>query len=63
MAGVPIEEREDFPDVGARARRLMRFEHDLRAWLETPDGRFAAWHARRLVEAEAPEPTPRAHSG
>ena len=25
---------------------LGRFERDLRAWLETPEGRFAAWRAR-----------------
>ena len=48
---MPIEEREDFPHVGARARRFTRFERDLRAWLQTPHGQFAAWHARQVVEA------------
>lgn len=43
-------ERQDFPDVGSRARRFKRFERDLRAWLETPEGRFAAWRARQAVE-------------
>ena len=54
MVKVPIEEREQFPRVGARARCLKRFERDLEAWLDTPAGRFAAWHARRtVVEARA----------
>jgi tellurite resistance protein len=26
---------------------LERFEHDLARWLQTPQGRFAAFHARR----------------
>jgi hypothetical protein len=58
MAPVPIEEREDFPHVGSRARRFKRFERDLHRWLQTPEGRFAMWHARRVFgEAEAnPEP-------
>jgi hypothetical protein len=51
MMGVPIEEREEFPHVGSRARRFKRFERDLHAWLATPQGRFAAWHARRQIEA------------
>jgi hypothetical protein len=45
-----IEEREQFPRAGARARRFKRFERDLRAWLQTPDGQFAAWRARRQLE-------------
>jgi hypothetical protein len=54
MVRVPIEEREDFPHVGARARQFKRFERDLHRWLQTPEGRFATWHARRVVgEAEA----------
>lgn len=47
---VQPEERQNFPDVGSRARRFKRFERDLRAWLETPEGRFAAWRARQAVE-------------
>lgn len=37
----------DFPRFGARARAWSRFERDLRAWLETPEGRFATWRAAR----------------
>lgn len=35
----------EFPDHGARARRFARFERDLAAWLDTPEGQFAVWHA------------------
>ena len=38
-------ETEMFPEYGARARCWVRFERDLREWLETPDGRFATWRA------------------
>jgi hypothetical protein len=55
MTAVPIEEREDFPHVGSRARRFQRFERDLREWLQTPKGRFAAWHARQVVAEPEPE--------
>jgi hypothetical protein len=48
---MPHEERQDFPLVGARARRFRRFERDLEAWLATPEGRFAAWYARALIQA------------
>ena len=44
-----------FPEYGARARRWNRFERDLRAWLETPEGRFAEWRAREATAAAAPE--------
>ena len=44
-----------FPEYGARARRWNRFERDLRAWLETPEGRFAEWRARAATTAAAPE--------
>ena len=45
---VPLEElSEEFPTCGFRARRWLRFERDLQAWLETPEGRFAAWEAAR----------------
>ena len=43
------EERHDFPLVGARARCLNRFERDFERWLQTPEGRFAKWHAERVV--------------
>jgi hypothetical protein len=46
MHDVRTGEREGFPRYGARARIWGRFERDLRAWLETPEGRFAAWRAR-----------------
>ena len=45
----PIEEREEFPTGGFRARRWLRFERDLQAWLDTPEGRFAAWDATQAV--------------
>jgi hypothetical protein len=44
-------DREQFPRAGYRARRFKRFERDLQAWLSTPDGRFAAWRARRQIQA------------
>jgi hypothetical protein len=47
MAVMP---NDDFPRAGSRARRMQRFERDLRAWLRTPEGRFAAWEARRQIE-------------
>ena len=44
----PVEElAEAFPTCGFRARRWLRFERDLDAWLATPEGRFAAWEAAR----------------
>ena len=57
---MPHEERDSFPEVGARARALKRFERDLQAWLGTPDGRFAQWDAQRAVSgcavgAQAPD--------
>jgi hypothetical protein len=56
MNVVPPEERSDFPRAGYRARRWLRFERDLRAWLATPDGRFASWRAERDVAGEQREP-------
>jgi hypothetical protein len=44
-------DRDQFPRTGSRARRFKRFERDLQAWLSTPEGRFAAWRARRQIEA------------
>ena len=49
MIDAPIEEREEFPTAGFRARRWLRFERDLQAWLDTPEGRFAAWDATQAV--------------
>lgn len=53
------EHAEEFPHVGFRARRWLRFERDLRAWLETPEGRFEAWCAQQRVTQE-PAPAPQA---
>jgi hypothetical protein len=38
---------------------LKRFERDLRSWLETPEGRFAAWHAEQTVAEPHPAPADR----
>jgi hypothetical protein len=46
-----VDREQQFPRAGYRARRFKRFERDLQAWLATPEGRFAAWHARRQIEA------------
>ena len=54
METVPLEELADFPRTGARARRQQRFERDLRAWLETPEGRFAAYTAATAARAGEP---------
>jgi hypothetical protein len=56
MAHVPSEYRKEFPEVGSRARRFKRFERDLRAWLETPEGHFASWHARRAIDESQAAP-------
>ena len=53
------EERDGFPTVGSRARMFKRFERDLRRWLETPEGRFAAWHAEQTVAEPQPAPADR----
>ncbi len=58
MRDVRISEPEPFPQFGARARVWGRFERDLRAWLETPEGRFAAWEASLTVRDVAPRPEP-----
>lgn len=49
MTAVPHDERADFPIAGFRARRWLRFERDLHAWLASPEGRFAHWRARQAV--------------
>jgi hypothetical protein len=46
------EHADAFPHVGFRARRWLRFERDLRAWLDTPEGRFEAWCAAQQVASE-----------
>jgi hypothetical protein len=56
MPDTTIEHTEDFPLVGFRARRWLRFERDLHAWLATPEGRFTAWCAQQQVSTSAIEP-------
>jgi hypothetical protein len=53
MVWMPLEEREDFPTVGARARAFRRFERDFATWLATAEGRFAEWNARRVLSGGA----------
>ncbi|HWM10886.1 MAG TPA: hypothetical protein VNO82_16135 [Solirubrobacteraceae bacterium] len=50
MQSMPVDEQQDFPLVGARARAFKRFERDLEAWLATAEGRFAVWSAREAVD-------------
>ena len=61
MHEVRTGDHEEFPRYGARARLWGRFERDLRDWLQTPEGRFAAWRAReaasRAAGAEADRPS------
>jgi hypothetical protein len=45
----PVEEQDDFPSAGFRARRWLRFERDLEAWLASPEGTFARWRAEQAV--------------
>jgi len=51
MNDITIEHTEDFPLVGFRARRWLRFERDLHDWLTTPEGRFTAWCAQQQIAA------------
>jgi hypothetical protein len=53
LCGMPVAELADFPTTGFRARTLARFQRDMGAWLDTPEGRFASWTAARQVEEEA----------
>ena len=57
MQRMRTDDCEEFPLYGARARLWGRFERDLREWLETPEGRFAAWRARAGAP-DAPEREP-----
>jgi hypothetical protein len=45
----PVEELEEFPTAGFRARRWLRFERDFWAWLGTPEGQFARWCAEEVA--------------
>lgn len=53
MFETTIEHTEEFPVVGFRARRWLRFERDLHDWLQTPEGRFNAWCAHQQVTGAA----------
>ena len=53
VVSMPQEERGDFPAAGSRARAFKRFERDLQCWLDTAEGRFASWSARRDVSGRA----------
>jgi hypothetical protein len=48
----PVEEQDDFPVAGFRARRWLRFERDLQTWLASPEGSFARWRAEQAVVGE-----------
>lgn len=61
VVSMPQAERGDFPAAGSRARALKRFERDLHAWLDTAEGRFAEWSARRSVSARAARAEPADH--
>jgi hypothetical protein len=50
MHRLPPEELTDFPALGARARQWRRFEDGLRTWLDTPEGQFDTWCARREID-------------
>lgn len=43
-------EHTEFPRAGFRARRWSRFERDLYAWMNRPEGQFECWLAQRTVE-------------
>ena len=46
-------EHTDFPQVGYRARRWNRFERDLYAWMNRPEGQFECWLANRKIASVA----------
>jgi hypothetical protein len=59
-----LEHAVDLPRAGVCARRLARFERDFARWLDTADGRSAAWRARQSLahvtrEDAAPRSQPR----
>ena len=63
MENVRAADTGQFPRYGARARTWSRFERDLREWLATPEGRFAAWRATQGERATAPSPGPEPRTG
>jgi hypothetical protein len=58
MRDVRTSDPAVFPEYGARARAWVRFERDLRAWMESPEGRFAAWRAGRAPVGPRDEEAP-----
>jgi hypothetical protein len=48
-----LEHAVELPRAGVYARQLARFERDFARWLETADGRSAAWRARRTLSRES----------
>ncbi|WP_026911034.1 hypothetical protein [Patulibacter minatonensis] len=52
MQGYHATPQDRIPEAGFRARRWGRFERDLHAWMESPEGRFAAWRAHASVTGE-----------
>jgi hypothetical protein len=54
MEHLPLEERTDFPTLGSRARQWRRFEDGLTNWLDTPEGQFSTWCARRQLQDAHP---------
>ena len=48
----PVEELEEFPTGGFRARRWLRFERDLQAWLGDARGPIRRTGAPREVVGE-----------
>ncbi|WP_320669275.1 hypothetical protein [Patulibacter defluvii] len=51
-----LHQPDAFPRAGFRARRWMRFERDLRAWLLTSEGEFAVWRATQAIGDRADAP-------
>jgi hypothetical protein len=53
-----LEHAVELPRAGVYARHLARFERDFARWLETADGRSAAWRARRTLSRESRDGAP-----
>ena len=53
-----LEHAVDLPRAGVYARQLARFERDFSRWLQTGDGRAAAWRARRTLARATREGAP-----
>jgi hypothetical protein len=58
-----LEHAVELPRAGVYARQLARFERDFARWLDTVDGRSAAWRARRaLARGARDDGAPRSQS-